>query len=286
MLKVDRETESKQPSRDPLALQVFSAIVVFTVIWRFIFIPSNFGGGFLQVWLSGLGFAALYNSTLTENKLTAKIFAPLMGLTIFAANYFGMPVLILTLVPLGLCAMALLAKDPVKMTAAWTIFVVGLGGYLVLFAMMQSHYFKMCFADSDSIEKIVFSELEEEYPKKGEKPKKLGYLEIIDPETTKAIGESLWYTYSYAPNHEGIHQRWHVSIHFKDGSALEFRVGKGNRVDPKTAWIKIGGNYQNPALGKVLNGPLVELWKKDPDDPKNSIYQEKPLPQSSDEVSD
>lgn len=232
----------------PLEALLFAPAIVTALIVRFRALPWDEGGIFFQVWVSLVGLAVL--ATLPQFRpvpriLAALVLLPILPFVVWAATRFAPQAII----PFGLFA-GIAAGACYLWSQSKTRLAVPLALALIPAAGTVCFYSAPHMRKVERLRDLLPEEIEEvriENPSNGNK------VVIRDRAILDRVAKALRDTSPYSPNHEGISRTKQIQIRLVDGSAIDFRIGKGNRAQPKTVWIEFDVEvYQSPSLYPVL----------------------------------
>jgi hypothetical protein len=240
------------PDNDRFAIWVGRLLLVLAltaIVIRFLTIPWDFGGCFLQVWVSLVGtggFMMLLTRLNTGQRVLAScLLGPCLAISFFIPIYFG-PQAVFPFLFIGAAVAGLFWFKPKSkfITAAIAALIV-----FPLSVMCVSSIQDMALVTrfrglkGDDLREIRFV------------PAEAGKQTVVvrDPSALAQIAATLHSTTPYSPNHESIRNAWEVTMVLTNGSTISCRVGKGNRAHPEMAWIQFDSEvYQNPKLPTVL----------------------------------
>jgi hypothetical protein len=253
-----RETfeQTLAQSKKPVSAQLLLAIAVIALVFRFCTRPSDVGGCFFQVWVSlvgtgGFGFAMLFLKG-PGRTLAGIVLFPLVAGLIVGSLYFAPQALFPFLFFGGAFGAAAWfhSRTQVRYARIAALLLIPLAGYCFYGAQHMSLVSQFRRLNDGSIRKITFTPVEE---------RKTIVIDGID--ACNRIARSLATTWPYSPNHDKPDKYCDVAIELTDGKTIQCRIGKGNRVDPETAWIAFDvAVYQNAELVHALERDAPGLW--------------------------
>jgi hypothetical protein len=239
---------------------IFVVVVVVSLVWRFLSVPSNGGGLFFQLWFSIVSLIGLALILAPKRSQGSKLFLrlvilPLVSFISVASIYFAVQALFPFMILSVLLGALWASGGETKLKVIWgSLIILPLLAYCYYGASHILMVQRLKGLDYRQVSQIEF---------KGMSPVERQDISVLitSPEEIKPITDALSQTTSYSPNHESIKNHWCTTITLKSGERFVFRAGKGNRAHPETAWVQFGVEvYQNPALYRALSSnPRLHL---------------------------
>ena len=260
---------------DVIYIGIFVIIMTTSFLWRFYAIPWDAGGCFLQVWITLISFAVVTSlsqrmarNEVSSGKAWFVIFLKIVALSVvsgslFGTLYFAPQILFPCMALAGAVIVSLVLILGVMEASPPRVFPLslrqGLIGGLIIVGLVF-----WCYSAKGYITRIV--QLRNLAPTNIQAIQFRQFhgnreFMIENKQLLEDICEALQFTFPYSPNHEGIRERWDITILLTFGERLHFQLGKGNNAHPQTAWIEFGVHvYQNPQLPSVLSRANIPLW--------------------------
>jgi hypothetical protein len=222
---------------------------VATLAWGLAVNPSDLGGTFLRVWLTGMGAAGWWGAGALprSTRIACAAFLPFLIAIEAATVYFAPQAMLPFAVVLGLLFLAVRLRSAVA--AVVLVLLAGAGFPWLGYGLDQAK-------DVSALRTLRPSEVTSiTLRPEGGRPARLS------PGRIPAFVAALHPLRPYSPNHESLHGA-EVEVATPERT-LRFRIGHGNRANPDAAWIELGVcSYQ--ALGFFREVSLPELERPAP----------------------
>ncbi|MBI1373410.1 MAG: hypothetical protein GC159_11830 [Phycisphaera sp.] len=245
-----RELKLKMPYEAIL----FGLVVGVSLVVRFSTLPPDAGGLFFQVWIAAVGLSVLaalppylkpWPRAVVSLVLVPDLMLLVWGSTLFAPQLL-FPFMFLGGVIGAACYFWSASRRPPALLFALAAVPLSVGVWAYAVPHMRTLQHLRTLGPGELREVRI----EDERNKTA--------LVIDDRATLRAIAEQLADTSPYSPNHEGIAQPQRMTLRLDDGSTIDCKIGKGNRVNPDTVWIAFGvEDYQNASLYPTLRAQGV-----------------------------
>ena len=239
-----------------MLMLIYVEIALLALVWRFVFIPWDFGGCFYQVWIAAIGtaLAAFYPRLNGIGRVLAwVILLPIGVLLLFGSLYFAFQALF----PFMLLAFALASalfpwsKKKARQAVLVSLLLIPLAAFCLYGLRHMSLVGKVRSIPPADVVELRFA------PVSG----KSGVIVLSNQEAITKVGMSLRHTFPYSPNHEEIKEPWRLTVSMRDGSQLAFNIGNGNCSHASFVWIQFGVEvYQNAQLREAFKTSGVSLW--------------------------